>query len=232
MPQERDWWDKSEIIAKIASAVVLPFALVLINNTISTTAASREKAESQANRLPVFIDFLSSDSPKKRVLAEKVVRYLGTTNQIPGDVIPLLIEIDRSQTANEAKAPDSARAALQALATANPDLKKTISKSLTTDLFIQIADSSQLGMAQQVKTALREEGFRVPDIEDVGESKSPSGPVEIRFFEDDTKGQAESVARLLSQMGIQSSLKLESGYGKLKHLEVWFPRGKLKVTNE
>jgi hypothetical protein len=235
MPQERDWWEKSEIIAKIASAIFLPLVLLFINYTISNTEANRQKAESraaverqkaesQANRLPVFIDFLSSDSPKKVALATKVLPYLAATNQIPGDVIPLLIEIDKTQTANEARSPDSARSALQALAKDNPNLRKAISKALTTDLFIQIANSSQLVTAQQAKARLREKGFRVPDIEEVGEEKSPSEQVQIRYFEDDVKGQAEAVARLFNEMGINSSVKKVSGYGKLKHLEVWFPR--------
>lgn len=235
LAQDRDWWEKSEIIAKIASAIFLPIVLLFINHTISNNEAKRQKAESQAsverqkaesqaNRLPVFIDLLSSDSPKKVALATKVLPYLAATNQIPGDVIPLLIEIDKTQTANEARNPDSARSALQALAKDNDVLRKAISKALTTDLFIQIANSSQLVTAQQVKAKLRDKGFRVPDIEKVGEAKSPSGEVEIRYFEDDTKEQAETVARLFNEMGIQSSSKKVSGYGKLNHVEVWFPR--------
>lgn len=235
MPQERDWWEKSEIIAKIASAIVLPLVLLFINHTISKTEANRQKAESaaaverqkaesQANRLPVFIDYLSSDSPRKVALTTKVLPYLAATKQIPVDVIPLLIEIDKTQTANEAKSPDSARSALQVLTKDNPELRKAISRVLTTDLFMQIASSKQLVKAQEVKAILREKGFRVPDIEVVGESRSPSGLVEIRFFEDVTKGQAEAVARLLNEMQIKSSVKKLSGYGKLRHLEVWFPR--------
>jgi hypothetical protein len=235
MAEGRDWWDKSEILAKIASAIILPLVLLLINHTISTNEARRQElqskaeknrqiAESQANRLPVFIDFLSSDSPKKVALTAKVLPYLAATKQLPNDVIPLLIEIDNSQTADQAKRSDSARAALQALAKANPELRQAISKSLTTDLFIQIASSAQLDLAQQVKARLIEKGFRVPGIENVGEARSPLEQAEIRYFEDDTKVQADAVYSLFNQMGIKSSLKLVSGYGKLKHLEVWFPR--------
>jgi hypothetical protein len=44
MPQERDWWEKSEIIAKIASAIFLPLVLLFINHTISTNEAKRQTA--------------------------------------------------------------------------------------------------------------------------------------------------------------------------------------------
>ncbi len=235
MAQERDWWEKSEIIAKIASAIVLPLVLLWINHTISTNEANRQaaeakaekarqSAESQANRLPVFIDFLSSDSPKKAALTAKVLPYLAATKQIPNDVIPLLIEIDKTQTADQAKRSNSARAALQAFAAANPELRPAISKSLTTDLYIQISGPKQLDLAQQVKARLIGKGFRVPDIEDVGEKKSPPDQVEIRYFEDDTKEQADMVVTLFNEMGIKSLARKVSAYGKLKHLEVWFPR--------
>ena len=135
MAEPRDWWQKAEIVTRIVSsiaAIFLPIALLIVGNQLTKRQkdieSSRQQAESKASRLTLLVEQLSSDNSKKIQLAIKVAEFLGKNDQLPGELIPALMEIIQGNS--DKNISTKARESLENIAKANPALGKTINKEL------------------------------------------------------------------------------------------------------
>jgi tetratricopeptide (TPR) repeat protein len=91
--------------------------------------------------------------------------------------------------------------------------------------WIQIANAAQRPLAQQLAQRLREAGYEVPGIEDVGD-KAPATRSEIRTQGNSEQGLARWQGRLLERIGLGAPrlMVLRNATPKLDTYEVWFDR--------
>lgn len=240
MAEQRDGWAKAEVISKIVSALFLPIALLWLGTWLSgqqrqadairDTAqrqadAIRNTAESNANRLTLMLKSLSSDSARERLLATKVTEYFGKNNQLPGELVPVLLEIAAKDPNKEVS--DGAFQSASAVAQTNKDLAPTIEKELNAipaRVYIQIANESQRDKAGQIRAKLIEKNFLVPGIENVsGKAEVPKN-TNVRFFNEQDRTAAETVVGILHSAGITKAFAYPVSGQKARPgtLEIWF----------
>jgi len=231
MPEQRDGWAKAEVISKIIAALILPLVLVALGAWLSKQQreadTTRSTAESNANRLTTMLKSLSSDSTRERLLATKVTEYFGKNNQLPGELVPVLLEIAAKDPNKEVS--DSAFQSASAVAETNKDLAPTIVKALNAipaRIYIQIASETQREKAGQIRAKLIEKGFLVPGIENIsGKAEVPKN-TNVRYFNDLDKSPAETIADLLHSVGISKAFAYAVSDQKARPgtLEIWFSR--------
>lgn len=121
----RDWWEKTEIIGKLLSALIIPFALLIVGNLINTAVAEREQRQQEIDRAAdeerrridrahALLDGLASDSERRRRLTISWAKYLDTVKQLPSASAAVLIEVaasDSSRPVAQAAASVAAEAA-------------------------------------------------------------------------------------------------------------------------
>src|SRR5688572_24060408 len=90
----RDWWDKADIVGKLLSALIIPFALLIVGNLINAAATEREAFRQEGeraadeerrriDRADALLEGLASDSERRRRLTISWARYLDTVKQLP-----------------------------------------------------------------------------------------------------------------------------------------------------
>jgi len=91
-------------------------------------------------------------------------------------------------------------------------------------VYLHIADESQRGAALNLASRLREEGYLVPGVENVG--RNSPGQTEVRFFNSEDADFAEDVFEIAAAANVPSlaSPKCPPLYARLGHVEVFFAR--------
>ena len=97
-------------------------------------------------------------------------------------------------------------------------------------VYIQIGDESQRGPARVLQARLKEDGFIVPGIENVGSKAVLTVKAEVRYYRDEEKDEALKIVQIMSTTGIGAAVndvprKIEGGSGvRRRQYEVWFPK--------
>lgn len=185
----------------------------------------RSRAESNASRLTTMLKHLSSESPRERLLATKVAEYFARNGQLPGELMPVLLEVSASDPNKEVS--NGAIQSLTALAANNQTLAPSIEKTLEAipgRVYIQIADARQREKAKQVEEKLRERGLLVPGIENVAGKAVIPRKTNVRYFNDQDKATAEAIVEVLTAAGISSAYayRVAGINARPGSLEVWF----------
>lgn len=113
----KDNWDKTDILGKLLSALLVPFALVVVGQVFSNQAALRDESRRQMereaeegrrkiDRVNTLIESLSSESVQRRRLAVEWATYLDAVKELPPQVAAVLLRIAVSDPN-----PDVARSA-------------------------------------------------------------------------------------------------------------------------
>ncbi len=100
--QPRDRWDKMDVLAKVAGAVLIPVILLVIGNwhTAEIRRAEHARAEQleeiedarrALDRAAIILRHLASERAHERELAMHFVEYLNNNNQFPNELYPILI---------------------------------------------------------------------------------------------------------------------------------------------
>jgi hypothetical protein len=235
MNEPRDGWSKAEIICTALGAIVLPAALFVVGNRLTTQQESAAEAGRQAERLTALLQPLASENPRERRLAIEVIGYLGQNRQLPMELLQVLLNIARTE-------PDSgvAQDVSQALARVeqgNPSLAPLIQKdlkSLQARLYFHIDTESQRAAAQTLATQIASvQGLDlvVPGIERVAWRNRS----ELRFFKKTDQQEAARIVQDLRRFGAAVSVRdLSARYEgsdriRPRHFELWlgddFPEG-------
>ena len=107
-----------------------------------------------------------------------------------------------------------------------PDLTAVATiQQLPARVYLQIFDEKQREQAQALQLSLRQQGFLVPGIENVGEKAQAIKHTEIRFFDGSDKDTAKQVKDILNHSGFST---VEVRQPKIKAnprtLEVWLAK--------
>jgi hypothetical protein len=226
MGHPRDGWSKVEVVSKIISALFLPIVLLLLGYWFSTQQKEldnlRNQAENSASRLTTMLRHLSSENPKERELATKVTEFLGKKNQLPSELVPVLLEIANNDPSKDVSI--KARQSLETIANENKVLAPTIREGLfplSKLVYIQIANEKQHEKAKKIQSDLRQNGFSAPGIENVSGKAIIPPNMEVRYFNDKEKSQVEKIVDILKANGITRvhPILISKGTGPI---EIWF----------
>ncbi len=231
MIEKHDRWSKAEIISKITSALILPIVLLVIANTYNKqqqeTEILRNKAENSANRLTTMLKSLSSENPKERELAIRVAEFFSKNDQLPNELIPVLLSIASSDPNKDVSS--EARQSLKNMAKENKSLASVINEGLTIlpqIVYIQIANENQREKAQKLQADLRKNGYSAPGIENVGDEigSKPTLPqnTEVRYFNVEDKNHVEKIIGILKSNGFQNVSPVPIRLEKTEPIEIWF----------
>jgi len=188
MSESRDCLSIIEILSKIFAALVLPIILFFLGNSFNTQLKNSE-------RLTTMLKHLSSENPREREIATKVAQFFGENNQLPKELLPVLLDIANNDSNKNVTI--KVRQSLTEMAEKNPSIKQTIKGGFDPIVYIQIADEIQREKAKKVQSELRQNGFSAPGIENIkGKATIPSN-MEIRYFSDEEKNQAEKIGDVL-----------------------------------
>lgn len=187
----------------------------------ATQTKAQKEVELVTKLLPELAKLGSADS----ILASAMLGHLKTTGGIDSGLAKLIGEAlsvaarSSGEQAKSAQGPErsayvaSAEAAVKALGSpklsppspesksAAPQIPADRGSSLPNTVYIQIADESQRGMAEQLRTRLRETGLPVPAIENVGR-KSPSAS-DVRYYFDSDLGTANQIVAAAKAVGVR-----------------------------
>lgn len=141
-------------------------------------------------------------------------------------------------TANSNVARETMVRTLNEVGTNNPDLARevidkvvkpndTIAKIIPL-IYIQVGNDQQKELARRLITLLRNQGYTVPDIENVGMAKLPPTP-EVRYFRPQQKTGAQQVIKILTEgsTGVSWQPTYVRGFENTTspmQYEIWFGR--------
>lgn len=245
MPDLNTRWPKIDIIAKVLTAIaaiVLPIIILHLGNQyteeqkkleaarqekLKEIEMSRQRSEGNASRLSMLVDQLSSENIKKRQMAIVVAEYLGKKDQLPQEIIPVLIATATSDP-NKVVSAD-ARQSLENIADRNPALAKTIIEGLASSpplVYIQYAKNSQEAKANKIRQDLQNAGFSAPGIENVGDDIGPKPIIpqnnEIRYFKESDRSHMDKIMDILKSNGIANVRQVFLPVRNPGPIEIWF----------
>ena len=124
MADSRDGWAKFEIAARAFAAVGLPLIVGLLgywHNQSEQDANRRDLAlrdsiaaqDRRADRLTGLIEHLSSDNPRRRLMAIRVAEQFSLRNQLPPEIVPVLTDLASGPDSSERVAAGSAVAIVE-----------------------------------------------------------------------------------------------------------------------
>ncbi len=227
MSEPRDIWAKVDILLKAIASVALPIALFWFGHQVTLQQAASAAANLRIERLTSLLGSLASENERERRIAIEVAGYLAKIEQLPLELVPVLITI-----ASDDPSSVTARAASNALSkveTASPALKPEIEKglsSLPARIYFHISRLEQRTDAQSLRERLVSKlgtGFSVPGIE----RKDGPATNELRFFKKEEASEANDIVNALRELGLNVDVKdLSSRYQnstgiRPRHYELW-----------
>jgi len=215
---------KFEIIMKVVTGLLLPAAIFYLGHTFTHQQQQLEHANS-------LIPQLGSENARVREMATGVATYLAEHNELPGELVPVLLGIAKSDPSPQVAL--GASAALVPLENRNSELARRIEQDFAafpSRIYIHITSESQRAAAKSLRTRLLEVlggGFTVPGIE------RRQGPRhnELRFFKKSDRGDARRIAEALKALGVEVSLHdLTPEYESARQVrpgtfEIWLGKG-------
>jgi hypothetical protein len=100
--EPRDVWAKIDIAARLIGSILLPIIILIIGNwyTSQQQHASEarlkhdkemELAQRNADRITLFLSYLTSDNPRSRKLSLEILSYFAKNSQFPNELLPAVI---------------------------------------------------------------------------------------------------------------------------------------------
>lgn len=219
--KSRPWWRKSTFL-QIAATGITGITFLGFYVTYSLVPALKiENTELRIENLET----------KERLMKEKA--ELEQTNQglrsnleeLKQKYIAAARQLELAGRPQEAKAAiasaQNTQSAINQLSTRSKDA------STRSMVFIQIASSSSMAMAEKLQETLRNKGYSAPGIEVVGNDVSPARS-QIRYFYRDQEGSASELLNLIRQSNLGDfEVKYVKGFetkAARNVLEIWFQK--------
>jgi hypothetical protein len=220
--------ERIESISKILAAIVVPVLLWWLGTSYNDRQQQMEErritAENSASRLTTLLKNLSSESLRERQIATKIAEYFAKNNQLPPELIPVLIEISLTDPNRSVSsgAVQSLAAAGDSNKTLAPAIKQALAE-LPDRVYIHIRDEQQREQAKKLSSVLEQNGFLVPGIERVA-----SGPkrTEVRYFLPEQQAQgakkiSDIVAQTIGEPVVPTQIRGYEGKVNSKQFEIW-----------
>lgn len=174
----------------------------------------RQLEVNQLNALDKFRTLLVSENPFDREFAYASFTALGH-EQLALRLIQLKQDSAGRSVVQQIKLSGSATAKAEASAALS---------TIPVQVFVQIASELQREKAKEILAVLQQRGYLTPDIENVsGKADSPK-KTNVRYFNDEDKPTAETIASVLKEKGIADAYANHVSRYKVKpgSLEIWF----------
>ena len=174
----------------------------------------RQLEVNQLNALDKFRSLLVSENPFDREFAYASFTALGH-EQLALKLMQIKQDSAGRSVAQQIQISGSASARTEASAALS---------AIPVQVFLQIASESQRDKAKEVVTALQQRGYVTPGIENIsGKADSPK-KTNVRYFNDEDKPIAETIASILKERGIADAYAYHVSQFKVKpgSLEIWF----------
>lgn len=174
----------------------------------------RQLEVNQLNALDKFRSLLVSENPFDREFAYASFTALGH-EQLALKLMRIKQDSAGRSVAQQIQISGSATARTEASAALS---------AIPVQVFLQIASESQRDKAKDVVTALQQRGYVTPGIENIsGKADSPK-KTNVRYFNDEDKPIAETIASILKERGIADAYAYHVSQFKVKpgSLEIWF----------
>ncbi len=140
-----------------------------------------------------------------------------------------LVKLDASPVQQELVAGSEAAATLTTIETSKTDsltagATNVESAELLPRVYVHIASEDQRPTAVAARTALRDAGYLVPGIENVG-TKAPA-TTQLRYFITDEEALGEKISAVLKGVSISAPANFITGFANANirphHFELWF----------
>jgi hypothetical protein len=217
-------------------------------------SAIRDGAQKDVELVTKLLPELAKIGSPDSILSIAMLKHLRATKGIDGRLAALvddaLAEAARASAERAASATEgtersayvaTAEAAVNALGRSSAESSpETHSESATQSqtsaplpptVYLQIADESQRGLAEQLRTRLRALGLPAPGIEDRGHA-SPA-TTDVRYYFDSDRATADKVVAAVREIGIQVAAprKMQAvPTARPGLLEVWFGRDSVTTS--
>ncbi len=232
----RDFWDKVDILAKIATPIVL-FGLGTAYNMHQSKIAESQKV---ADRVTSLVKSLSSDKVDERKAALALLKYIQAKdpNAVPEELLsialPALVHIAKTDP-NAEVAQAAQTLAKDVVGNTGVDLAADVKKQVDKEqawVYMHIRSEDQRNTAKVILDKLDRKGFNMPGIELV--NVGPVNQAELRFFRKVEEAEAKEIAGFLKELnvsdivtryvpGFENSIVLRS-----RHFEIWFGPNSLR----
>ncbi len=189
-----------------------------------------ETARNNATLVTVLLPYLASDEKKKWGMAMEIIKYMKVNGELPGELEYALEGIvDKSDTSvKSAGDRDKIERAIAIIdiSKGNQTTSTDADLSLPARTYIQIATENQRPVAKALESILNTGGFITPGIENVGAYAQIPPIMEIRYYRDQDKSEAQSLIVLIKQHHTEWQIKntpvKAQGTARPRHYEIWF----------
>lgn len=202
-----------EILAAL-TPLILGLCITGVGAFFTQVYNFRQLEVNQLNALDKFRGLLVSENAFDREFAYASFSALGH-EQLALKLMQIKQDSAGRSVAQQIKASGSAAARTEASAALS---------TIPVQVFLQIAAESQREKAKDVVAALQQRGYVTPGIENIsGKADSPK-KTDVRYFNDEDKPIAETVASILKERGIADAYAHHVSQFKVKpgSLEIWF----------
>lgn len=232
----RDLWDKVDILAKIATPIVL-FGLGTAYNLHQSKIAESQKV---ADRVTSLVKHLNSENVEERKTALVLLKYEKSKepDAVPDELLtialPALIQIARTdKNADVAKSAQSL--AKDVVGNTGVDLEENVKSQVDKEqarVYVHIRSEGQRNTAKVILDKLEKKGLNMPGIELV--NVGPTSQTEVRYFRKSEEAEASEIANFLRELNVSDAVvKYVPGFEsstalRSRHYEIWFSPDSLR----
>ncbi len=232
----RDLWDKIDILAKIATPIVL-FAMGTAYNLHQSKIAESQKV---ADRVTSLVKSLSSDKVDERKAALALLKYeqAKDPNAVPEELLsialPALVHIAKTDS-NAEVALAAQKLAKDVVGNTGVDLAADVKSQVDQEqarVYMHIRSENQRNTAKVILDKLDRKGLNMPGIELV--NVGPTNQTELRFFRKSEEAEANEITSFLKEMNVPNAVaKYVPGFEnstslRSRHYEIWFSPDSLR----
>jgi hypothetical protein len=239
----RDRWARAEVIFAGLSGVLLPVVVAAVGGLYTFVQDQHnaqdlvqqkaiEQITARARQATDLLTHLSSANDRERLLAIKVAEQLGKENLLPQELVPVLLEIARSDPSSPVSVAASSAVAGTTKVTAVASSGQVVTAAsqgaaalatLPPRVYVHIRSEEQRPAARTLSAAIEQAGFSVPGIQrvDVGPAHS-----ELRYFRGSDPQDVEGISKALAAAGVTvQPADLSAGFRganiRARHYELW-----------
>ena len=208
--KKKPWY---EILATL-TPLILGLCITGVGTFFTHVYNFRQLEVNQLNALDKFRTLLVSENPFDREFAYASFSALGH-EQLALRLIQLKQDSAGRSVAQQIKLSGSATAKAEASAALS---------TIPVQVFVQIASELQRDKAKEILAVLQQRGYLTPDIENVSGKAEIPRKTNVRYFNDEDKPTAETIASILKEKGIADAYAYHVSQYKVKpgSLEIWF----------
>jgi len=101
-------WQKAEIVAKIAAALLVPVVILVAGHTLAAQQARTADALQNSDRVADLLGHLASQNPQERILAIQALRFHRDAHAIPEEIVASLLTVAATDNVDVAAAAAAA----------------------------------------------------------------------------------------------------------------------------